>query len=1045
MKPVQLEMVNFGPYQHLTLNFESLETSPLFLISGDTGAGKSTLFDAMTVALFYQTTNERKVEEMRSTFATLEDELTQVTLYFRHHDTLYKIERTIKQMRKSARGKGVTEHKPTAKLTIVDQIDGTELEFIAGKPVDVAQAIDELLQLNAAQFKQIMLLPQNDVQRFLHSKTEEKLPILKTIFGTQLFAEFTKQLEVRYKEEKHAAESLQQRLDERYDSPSWPEELQNTLSHTPTADKITIIKATIGEYEGKIQQAKTELKTAESTYKLADKEYQKAVILENDFENLAHVTSQYDVEIVGQHDYYTQLSEKLARYRLIQPLDAWQKEREILQVKLKESTKKRLHQQGVVDQVQIKWTEFSSRFDQLSTLKASLKKQQEKVSHFTEYSQLAAQIKAETTKLEVQHELCDRLTQEQTTLTDQLEQLETSKQELILQQAKLPNQEELTNQLAMITQSYTRLVALAKELQNEEEQINVCTQQLQHDRQKIEELEHKKQEYDAILQELESDRRALMIAQLQTELTLGEVCMVCGETVHHIHEVQADEKKLLDKMTAVDEIRRQLQDCIVELTQLNQQNEYTTKQREVHTSRYKEYELEQHTLYQQVATQCSVKTEQLEELAQEVTKKEQHLAEVQEKERNVAEQLATLTNEVDTLTRKQINIQQDDATGRAICQSIKTRIEELYKQATDLDTTQDYEVQTIEGQQEVLAIETTIAELEETHHTLSEEKMSHELMLNSFIEQEQMQQNELAEVESRIESYTLEHQLSFTQEELSVLFEEGLAHESWTKFIHAYEEKSRYLSSEIERLKTRLVDQTKPNLIEKEREKDEKYALQQTQAAHVTKLVYTVEQMNELTQSIEAILEKQGIKGQQFNELSELYQVIKGVKGSKLKLETYVIQEYLMQVLEYANQRYIRQLTKGRYEFLLNTSQENGRRDTGLDIDIFDFATGTIRSTKTLSGGETFIAALSIALSLSDVVQNTTNGAMIDALFIDEGFGSLDKDTLEQAMEALEKIGENRMVGVISHVEEMKERIGQQLIIKKLGNGSSRLSIREIK
>lgn len=1045
MKPVQLEMVNFGPYKQLTLNFESLETSPLFLISGDTGAGKSTLFDAMTVALFYQTTNERKVEEMRSTFATIEDELTQVTLYFRHHDALYKIERTIKQMRKSARGKGATEHKATAKLTTVDQIDGTELEFIAGKPVDVAQEIDELLQLNAAQFKQIMLLPQNDVQRFLHSKTEEKLPILKTIFGTQLFTEFTKQLEVRYKAEKQEAENLQQRLDERYESSSWPEELQHTLSHTPTAEKFDIIQTAISDYDEKIKQAKTELNVAESAYKLAEQEYQAAVVLEKDFENLAHVTTQYEVEIVEKKEHYLQLNEKLAKYRLIQPIEAWQKERETLQVKLKESTKKRLHQQELVDQTLIKWKEFLSHFDQMSKLKTALKEQQETVAHVTEYSQLSAQIKAEITKLEAQQQTCETLNQEQTKITDQLEKLQITNKELLSQQDKLPDQEELTKQLAMITQSYTRLVTLVKELQAEQEKINACTQQLEHDRQKLEALEHNKQEYDTTLQELESDRRALMIAQLQTELTLGEVCMVCGETVHHVHKVQADEKKLLDKMTAVDEIRRQLQDCVVELTQLNQQNEYTTKQREAHTLRYKEHEREQQTLYQLVATQSPVKTNQLEELGQEVLKVEQKLAEAQAKETQIIAQLAALTDEMDTLTRQQLTIQQDDATGRAICQSIETRIEELYQKAAGLDITQDYEIQKNKGQQEIFAIEKTIAELEDTHRTLSEEKMSQELTLNNLIEHEQMQQNELVEIESRIETYTLEHQLTFTQEEFLALFEEGTEHESWTRFIHAYEEKSRYLSSEIERLKTRLVEQTKPNLAEKEREKDEKYALQQTKATDMTKLVYTVEQMKDLTQAIEKILEKQGIKGQQFNELSELYQVIKGIKGNKLKLETYVIQEYLMQVLDYANQRYIRQLTKGRYEFLLNTTQESGRRDTGLDIDVFDFATGTIRSTKTLSGGETFIAALSIALSLSDVVQNTTNGAMIDALFIDEGFGSLDKDTLEQAMEALEKIGENRMVGVISHVEEMKERIGQQLIIKKLGNGSSQLSIRDVK
>ena len=112
-----------------------------------------------------------------------------------------------------------------------------------------------------------------------------------------------------------------------------------------------------------------------------------------------------------------------------------------------------------------------------------------------------------------------------------------------------------------------------------------------------------------------------------------------------------------------------------------------------------------------------------------------------------------------------------------------------------------------------------------------------------------------------------------------------------------------------------------------------------------------------------------------------------------------------------------------------------------MDINIYDRETDSVRSSNTLSGGETFIAALSIALSLSEVVQSSANGVQIDALFVDEGFGSLDDETLKSAMEALEEIGKNRMVGVISHIESMKQSIGQQLLVKKTGNGKSTIEL----
>lgn len=179
-------------------------------------------------------------------------------------------------------------------------------------------------------------------------------------------------------------------------------------------------------------------------------------------------------------------------------------------------------------------------------------------------------------------------------------------------------------------------------------------------------------------------------------------------------------------------------------------------------------------------------------------------------------------------------------------------------------------------------------------------------------------------------------------------------------------------------------------------------------------------------------------------ELSDLVKVVKGENTAltgRLNLEVYVIRQYFQQILDYANANYIGLLTDNRYSFVLS---EEGRRASdhfGLDINVYDQLTGSERSVKSLSGGETFIAALAIALSLSEVVQNTSKGAVVEALFIDEGFGSLDKEALTKAIAVLEQIGENRMVGVISHVDDMKEGIDQQLAIIKSHDGSSYIKV----
>ena len=179
-------------------------------------------------------------------------------------------------------------------------------------------------------------------------------------------------------------------------------------------------------------------------------------------------------------------------------------------------------------------------------------------------------------------------------------------------------------------------------------------------------------------------------------------------------------------------------------------------------------------------------------------------------------------------------------------------------------------------------------------------------------------------------------------------------------------------------------------------------------------------------------------------ELSDLVKVVKGENTAltgRLNLEVYVIRQYFQQILDYANANYIGLLTDNRYSFVLSEEGRRARDHFGLDINVYDQLTGSERSVKSLSGGETFIAALAIALSLSEVVQNTSKGAVVEALFIDEGFGSLDKEALTKAITVLEQIGENRMVGVISHVDDMKEGIAQQLVIIKSHDGSSYIKV----
>ena len=260
----------------------------------------------------------------------------------------------------------------------------------------------------------------------------------------------------------------------------------------------------------------------------------------------------------------------------------------------------------------------------------------------------------------------------------------------------------------------------------------------------------------------------------------------------------------------------------------------------------------------------------------------------------------------------------------------------------------------------------------------------------------------------------------------------------------SYQTLKQELQTQISKSQELLQNQEKPDLAALTQEVQTGQESYDTQLSQVSVLEKGLKDATATYQAAKTLQDSNQEAFKAHQELSDLVKVVKGENTAltgRLNLEVYVIRQYFQQILDYANANYIGLLTDNRYSFVLSEEGRRARDHFGLDINVYDQLTGSERSVKSLSGGETFIAALAIALSLSEVVQNTSKGAVVEALFIDEGFGSLDKEALTKAIAVLEQIGENRMVGVISHVDDMKEGIAQQLAIIKSHDGSSRIKI----
>jgi DNA repair protein SbcC/Rad50 len=255
--------------------------------------------------------------------------------------------------------------------------------------------------------------------------------------------------------------------------------------------------------------------------------------------------------------------------------------------------------------------------------------------------------------------------------------------------------------------------------------------------------------------------------------------------------------------------------------------------------------------------------------------------------------------------------------------------------------------------------------------------------------------------------------------------------------ISDFEQRVLVLSDRQKQLEETLQGQVEPDMEQLKKlltESDAEVALYQQQYyAKENQLM----QQRDLVMKIKSLQEQSKDKLTDLSQIIQLYQTMNGDNPQKISLERYVLQWYLAEVLKNANQQ-LKQLTKGRYQFELKQETGRSKGNTGLEINVYDDNAGATRSSHTLSGGESFIAALSLALGLAEVIQNQAGGVAIEALFIDEGFGSLDEETLEMAMEALEGIeSAGRMIGIISHVRELKERIPQQIVVETSGTGRS--------
>lgn len=1056
MKPIRIEMTNFGPYRQEVLDFSGLEDNHLFLISGRTGAGKSSIFDAMTYALYDKTSSDRPVNELRSTFAGLMDPRTKVVFYFQHHNQLYRLERELdlKPRKGLDRGKGIGTSK--ASLAVVDAVGGLELDKLAGKSKETNQAVVDLLGLTSEQFKQIILLPQYQFSQFLKSPTSEKLPILRQIFATQVFAKFEEDLVQKWSQAKQEQSQFQTALDAYFASQIWTIQEREAFAEASGDQGLSLAQTRLKHYQSELEEAEKQKARAQKEAKQADQTYQVAQKLASQFQDRQAQEARYQTEILDQAEAYQKKQAKLAQLNFAASLADLVKEEKSKQATGRELENSIASLQADLTAGQRKLKPLEEQLSRLQGQQAQVEASQAEIETLRLALNSAQTLAKEQSELQSAQASLTKLEKDQKDLAQQEQQVQQAQANL---QASLISDQDLFT-LRSVKEEVQGLIAgdLATGL---EKQVD-----LQEAGQKLAERRttslgsQVQLEADlAVLQDWlkasKRDQLKLMVAKLQDELEDSSPCPVCGSLDHPGSQAGAvDEGALANLSQRVENLEAELaqkQEALqaqqLEVSQLSSQlidnKRFVQEQSQALEANYQtlqekisaylpdfiweetySQELGQKLKdqlkqsYQALFDRKAKQDQQLEELAQNLANLNQAQQKVQEGRASLSGQIKTLERSRKQLLQAHPDLQTPDYYEAEIAQ--RREAYQAFRQKFDSCQKQ------VANQKEVLSgLEGGLSSQKESLQTIQAD-------LDSLSQ----------DLEARLaDPAALTHDLSQLEAWLAELADgQQVTLQTW---LTKYQQNREQVEASLAQLNQLLADQEKPDLQALAQKKEAAELALNQAASQLALSQHQLDQVEHLVTEIEQLLAQAGHHLEEFRQLSQLKNIISGTAtgSQRLKLETYVIQAYLEEILTYANDHYIGLLSNRQFEFLIG-KEGAGNSQSGLDINIYDRANNKELPASSLSGGETFIASLAIALSLSEVVQNTSNGALVETLFIDEGFGSLDEDTLDKAIAVLEQIGQNRLVGVISHVKEMKDTIQQQVLIDKGPDGSSRIRVK---
>lgn len=1018
MKPVSLEMYGFMTYKNKTfIDFSKLYDSKIFIISGDTGSGKTSIFDAISFAFFGEIQREGFIiDDLRSDFLNGHNPPTYVDFIFELDGKKYRIKRIPKQRAKKTRANVQVGHSVE-----FYKYEKDEEVLISDGPQKTDKKIIDLIGLNFDQLNRVMILAQGEFSKFLKSSSDEKATLLSKIFSSYIYKDIEEKLKEASKDSKKNLEFIANKLKtEVKKNDLLDENIDDEIIELKDFSKIEkVIKDLSKELEKNLDEKNKEknalsksLDDKNSKLNFYEKENEQIRL----FENLKLERE----EILRKKDHYENLKKDLdfsKKAILIKPyyenLDEYKKNHENLGKK------------------------YHDEKDKLEIIEKNLVESRQKLGNIEEIEKIIDQKKENIVKNDQIINSFNELFSLEKELEKNIKNLDLSKKYKEKIDDFLEKKDQTNDNIRALSDS---LLDISKDLEKINDQghkikdelrdyQNLYEKSLENDK-KIKDLEKLEKEllkaeadFKNIGEKLklaEESKKSILINEFRKDLEKDGICPICGsiydKKVEFLEVGDFDLEKIrkshMDLKVKVDFFKEKISD----LNNSIDNNIKDSKVYEKSLNEYKKSYQDLRNLYKKNLSIYDDKKKNKEKLDQKVNYFESELKDL----KNKLDKLKNLDDISDLQNKYRIKKEELDIFD-------KKEIEE------SLEKDRLY---VSEEEKRIKILSENIKDLE------NKKSSSSSLILN--YEYDLKISREKIVKESQIFECKVKENFKNMDEFLKYLkLSDDLI--SQKEKIDLYFEKLNNISIRIESLKEyENIDLYQTDKVKKD----------------IENLKEKIEKTNDFLFSIRLKIEKLSGSKKEINKIKIsldksknddeiLYKLAKVCDGSlskvsgreKINFETFVLSYYFNKILTYANLR-LKDMSDGQFKMLRKKETSDKRKNNGLDIEILDYNTGKIRSEASLSGGETFIASLALALGLSDEISGENGGIKIDTLFIDEGFGSLSDDYLEKAIRTIEKLSyDNKFIGLISHVKELKNSIDAKIEVKYSKTEGSSLKV----